>query len=72
MLQEYALKIEKIGEEVQSESSILLPDLGLCEVFIIPIVWVENKNTDSVLRFVPFDSEESWYCLRSHFIEKMS
>ena len=72
MLKEYALKSEKVGEEVRAENSILLSGLGLCEVFIMPVVWVENKNTDSVLRFVPFDSEESWYCLRSAFTEKMS
>ena len=64
MLKEYALKIEKVGEEVQIED-IILPRLGLCEVFIMPVVWVENKNTDSVLRFLPFNSEESWYCLDS-------
>ena len=44
MLKEYALKIEKVGEEVQIDD-IILPRLGLCEVFIMPVVWVENKNT---------------------------
>ena len=54
----------KTFDEMLKED-IILPRLGLCEVFIMPVVWVENKNTDSVLGFVPFDSEESWYCIDS-------
>lgn len=66
MLQDYALKIEKAGEEFQAECITFIPELGMCSVFIMPVVWVEDKKIDCVVRFLPFGGEDSWYCLDSN------
>ena len=69
MLKDYALKIEKVGEEYEEGYTIFIPTLGVCKVFRMPVVWVSDKKMDWVVRFLPDEGGESKYCLDSHYLE---